>query len=303
MNFTNTNTTKEGFYIGFSDAAAVSKTEAKVRPILDSLAFYNNPGDLSDGEQLCKIFQQLRVNMAQTIIGEQKNSNAMAAATAVQSSGGNMNDVFAAATTANNASVNSTNAEVSQQVEQILQNAIPGGALPCPLLNYPQPGSSDIQWITFLYSIPDDFGARVVLMALYADKTIADSSGQLDKAINMKTTDLSPAPASEAFIDICPTDLAAKKREDMKEQTCTLPESLDPAQYEMAISEKIDRLMKTKDRILMSNISDPVIAQYASLTIHPQIVSVQAKLLKLDQQKAQIQQIMTMGEISSPASS
>jgi hypothetical protein len=199
-----------------------------------------------------------------------------------------MNDVYAAATAANNSPTTLSNEEVAKQVEQIIANGVPGGSLPCPLLIYPQPGANDYQWLTFLYSIPDDFGARVVLMAIYADSKIGDSSDQLGTAMNKKTTDLSPAapPVSEAFIDVCPTDLAIKKREDLREQSCTLPETLDPVQFQIAISEKLNRLTRTKNNLLTQHLVNP------QTPINPMIVSIQTKLKKLDQQKATLNKIM-----------
>jgi hypothetical protein len=291
INFTNTKTTKEGFQD--SSSQPVSKTESQLRPVLDALAFYNSPGGTlpgsgnTDGEQLCTIFQQLRVNMAQTIIGEQKNSEAFAAATSAQASGSSMNDVYATATASNNSPTTLTNEEVAKQVEQIIASGIPGGSLPCPLLIYPQPGANDYQWLTFLYSIPDDFGARVVLMAMYADSKIGDSSNQLGTAMNKKT-DLSPAapPVSEAFIDVCTTDLAMKKREELREQSCTLPETLDPIQFQLAIADKLNKLITTKNTILTQNLVNP------QTPINPTILSIQAKLKKLDQQKAALNKIM-----------
>ena len=289
----NTKSTEEGFEDS-SETSTVSETESQVRPFLDALAFYNSPGGTlpgsgkTDGEELCAIFQQLRVNMAQSIIGQQKSSDILYAASTAQASGASVNDIYSVAVSANNATTNLTNQEVAKQVEETIANGVPGGSLPCPLLNYPQPGANDTQWLSFLYNIPDDFGARVVLMAMYADSKVGGYSAELDTAMNKKTTDmpqLSSSP-SEAFMDICSTDLAIKKRENLREQSCTLPETITPEQFKQAITNKLNTLSRTKDSVLTQNNVNPL------TPINPLIVSVKARMQKFNQQIKKLNEIM-----------
>ena len=110
--------------------------------------------DAMDSKGLCPLYKTIRTNMA-------KNEKA----------GQDISDQ-----------------EVNKRVEAALALKIPGGALPCPLLTYPKAGSSDLEWLDFLQQVPSDFGARVVLMAIYAQGFLADKEQILKDALSGKGT-------------------------------------------------------------------------------------------------------------------
>jgi hypothetical protein len=68
-----------------------------------------------------------------------------------------------------------TAAEADRKVEANLAVKIPGGALPCPLLQYPRAGASDLDWLDFVQKIPVDYGARIVFMAIFAKEYLGST--------------------------------------------------------------------------------------------------------------------------------
>lgn len=236
MNFLNSTTNKgsKGHKEGFTDAGS---TEAEVRATLDSLAFYISPdgtkfgSGTTDGEQLCTLFTLVRETLAKNEAAGQKLDDA----------------------------------EISKRVEATLESKIPGGALPCPLVKYPSSNSTDLEWLSFVQSIPQDFGARVVLMARYADTEITSVATQLQSALSGNVpiptlppiTPPSPSTTQEPFINVCPPRIASKKRDDNEEASCTLPENLTPEQISPAITSVLRVLVDTKNSILVSNSIDP----------------------------------------------
>ena len=146
--------------------------------------------------------------------------------------------------------------EVNRRVEASLALKIPGGALPCPLLNYPKAGSSDLDWLDFLQKLPSDFGARVVFMAIYAQGFLADKEKILKDALSGNGT----PPVSDGFA-VCSPDLADSRRaeKNKKAQACTLPEELSPEQIKEAITKLLKDLVSNKTTILKSKQIDPLI--------------------------------------------
>ena len=239
MNFLNTLTTKEGF-----ETPAKGSTESQVRAILDPLAFYTSPDGTvfgsgkTDGEQLCSLFILVRDTLA-------KN----------EAAGQNLNDT-----------------EIAKRVEATLESKIPGGALACPLLTYPAPDSSNLEWLSFVQSIPEDFGARVVLMSVYADTELTSISSQMQSALAGDITippipSISSTPTQEPFINVCPPRIASKKRDDQEEASCQLPESLGPDEIRAAIDSVLQKLVVKKNSILLANFIDP------KINIHTNIVN------------------------------
>jgi len=153
-----------------------------------------------------------------------------------------------------------TDAEAKSRVEAALAIKISGGALPCPLLKYPKAGSSDLDWLDFLQKVPSDFGARVVLMAVYAQGTLADSEKILKDALSGNGT----PPVSDGFA-VCSPDVADSRRAEKQKQgkgengTCTLPEELSPAQIEEAVNKLLKDIVANKTTILKSKKIDPAI--------------------------------------------
>jgi hypothetical protein len=131
--------------------------------------------------------------------------------------------------------------EAERRVEAQLAQKIPGGALPCPLLTYPKPGSGDIEWLDFLQKVPPDFGARVVLMAVYAKDTLQKYK-----------TDISSS-FKESFVDICTPGLAETRRAEKakkSQQGCTLPEDAKPDEIEKQVNSLLQKLVEQKQKIL-----------------------------------------------------
>ena len=145
--------------------------------------------------------------------------------------------------------------EVNKRVEAALALKIPGGALPCPLLTYPKAGSSDLEWLDFLQQVPSDFGARVVLMAIYAQGFLADKEQILKDALSGKGT----PPISDGFT-VCSPDVATSRRAEKKTKTderCTLPEDLSPEDLQEAVTTLLKALVANKNTILKEKKINP----------------------------------------------
>ena len=170
--------------------------------------------------------------------------------------------------------------EVDKRVEAALALKISGGALPCPLLNYPKAGSSDLEWLDFLQELPSDFGARVVLMAIYAQGFLADKEKILRDALSGNGT----PPVSDGFT-VCSPDLADSRRSEKnkKAQACTLPEDLSPEQIQEAITKLLKDLVANKTTILKSKQIDPLI------DIKPLLTQAQVSAMYISQKSEQAQ--------------
>jgi hypothetical protein len=149
-----------------------------------------------------------------------------------------------------------TDQEVNKRVEAALAIKIPGGALPCPLLVYPKAGSSDLDWLDFLQKVPSDFGARVVLMAVYAQGFLADKEKLLKDALSGNGT----PPISDGFT-VCSPDVADSRRAEQKNKdtSCTLPEELSPEQIKEAVTKLLKDIVAKKTTILKAKQIDPLI--------------------------------------------
>ena len=152
--------------------------------------------------------------------------------------------------------------EVANRVEADLAIKIPGGALPCPLLKYPKDGATDLEWLDFLQKVPSDFGARVVLMAIFAKDFLGTTQETLQAALSGKGT-----PPTESGTDgftVCSPDVADTRRaEKLKKATdkdsCTLAEDMSPQQIDDAIMTLLQKLVATKTTILKAKKIDPLI--------------------------------------------
>jgi hypothetical protein len=145
-----------------------------------------------------------------------------------------------------------SDSEALSRVEKTLAQNIPGGALPCPLLTYPSQNASDLQWLNWLQTLPDDFGARVVFMAMYAREYLAVQEKNLRDSLSGKN-----APLEEPFQSICPPDVAQRKRSQTN--SCILPEQSTPEQIQDLISKRLQTLVSTKSKVLSSKKIDPTI--------------------------------------------
>lgn len=175
--------------------------------------------------------------------------------------------------------------EVNRRVEKNLALKIPGGALPCPLLTYPRPGSKDLEWLDFVNSIPDDYGARIVFMAIYAKEFLGKTEMDLKSALSGQRP--ADAGATENFSTICPPDIAASRREDAlrkQKESCVLPESLTSEQIDEAVTDKLKRIVGTKNRLLQAK-GIPV-----EIDIRPIIAEAKKSAAYLKQKKTETEQ-------------
>jgi hypothetical protein len=204
---------------GFADGATKEKAKAKAKSDIEIQI--HKILDSMDSKGLCPLYTTIRKNMA-------KNEKA----------GQDISDQ-----------------EVNKRVEAALALKIPGGALPCPLLTYPKAGSSDLEWLDFLQQVPSDFGARVVLMAIYAQGFLADKEQILKDALSGNGT----PPISDGFT-VCSPDVATSRRAEKKpkaEERCTLPEDLSPEDIQEAVTTLLKALVANKNTILKEKKIDP----------------------------------------------
>jgi len=201
--------------------------------------------DPMNSEELCPLFTTIRANMA-------KNEKAG-------------QDI--------------TDAEAAKRVEAELSLKISGGALPCPLLRYPKAGSTDLEWLDFLQKVPSDFGARVVLMAVYAQGFLSTTETTLKLALSGNGT------PPEGFT-ICSPDVADSRRAEASASAkgeCTLPEDLTPAQIKEGVTTLLKKLVANKTTILKSKQIDPAI------NIKPLITQAKASAVYITQKSQQAQ--------------
>jgi hypothetical protein len=152
-----------------------------------------------------------------------------------------------------------SDAEIKKKVEDGLALKIPGGALPCPLVVYPRPGSTDLDWLDFLQKFPKDFGARIVFMAIYAKEFLGTTETTLKAALSGNGTP--PIPDTESFT-VCTPDLATSRRAEQAKkpaESCVLPEDLSPQQIDTAVTELLKDIVANKSTLLKEKKIDPKI--------------------------------------------
>ena len=171
--------------------------------------------------------------------------------------------------------------EAAKRVEANLAIKIPGGALKCPLLNYPKAGSTDLEWLSFLQTIPSDFGARVVFMAIFAKEYLSEVESTLKAALSGNGT----VPNVEGFA-VCTPDVAATRRAEKAAKVqgvCTLPEEMSQKEIEDAVTELLKQLVAQKITILNSKKIDP------NIDINPLIADANKSLSYIDKKSQQAQ--------------
>jgi hypothetical protein len=207
---------QEGFTSGNSPQPTLG---SKIKRVLDPLALYTNPEGtpIPEGKDLCDLFAQVRKSMGQNIRGMDTS----------------MSD-----------------SELMKKVEAQLAIDIPGGALSCPLLQYPADTATDLEWLEWLMKVPTDFGARVVFMAAYAEQKLTSVAQSMKDAL-AGDVELPPLP-KDGFADLCTPMLAEKKRIDQRAATCKDPKSLSPQEIEAEAMKLLKTLVSEKTRILTS---------------------------------------------------
>lgn len=252
MNLANTSRQEEHFV----DSGSMAKSEiaSEIRETLDKLAFYTSPdgsdGSTSDGSRLCMVMSLIRMSMAEN-----------------EGVGQNLSD-----------------AEISKRVEATLSTAIPGGVLPCPLLQYPSDSATDLEWLTWLQTVPTDFGARVVLMAVYADVTITSVANKMKDALSGDIN----IPSLQGFVDVCTPTTSEKKRSELEEKNCSLPELLTPDQIKEAVTKLLKKLVSEKERILAKVAKENPLT-LGSIDVHAHIQSAIVAANYLNKQKQSLE--------------
>ena len=129
-------------------------------------------------------------------------------------------------------------ARVEKEISQGMYGVKP---LPCPLLTYPKKGSTDLEWLSFVQSIPPKFGEQVIYMAFYAKRTLKDQADMLRESLG------------EGFANICSPEAATIRRKASKSTetaTCLLPEDLTPAEINDAVTVLLKTLVANRNAVL-----------------------------------------------------
>ena len=150
-----------------------------------------------------------------------------------------------------------TAVEADRKVEANLALKIPGGALPCPLLQYPREGASDLDWLDFVQKIPVDYGARIVFMAIYAKEYLGSTETLMKDALSGN----GKIPPAEGFVVCSPDVIDSRKAEKLKkgQQACEMPEDLTPEQIKEAVTIVLKQLVAEKTTVLAKKKIDPQI--------------------------------------------
>lgn len=150
--------------------------------------------------------------------------------------------------------------EADRKVEANLALKIPGGALPCPLLNYPRAGATDLDWLDFVQKIPVDYGARIVFMAIFAKEYLGSTEILMKDALDGKGK-IPPPEAFEGFVVCSPDVIDSRKAEKLKnnKEVCDMPEDLTPEQIKEAVTLVLKQLVAEKTTVLIKKKVDPQI--------------------------------------------
>lgn len=224
INTANLSTATEGFAESASSSKAKKPTasaiETQIRAILDP--FVTEP---TTGPQLCKIYTYMRARNALNI---QARANSAA-----------MN------TSANGDAISET--EVQKQVEADFATGIPGGALQCPLLTYPTPGSTDADWLDFINQLSPDFLARIIYMASYAQATLGKQASDLRSSLEGVLGKMNTiTPNAEGFTSVCPPSLQTSRRLEKlgrANPACSLPEDMSPKEIQESVTAVLQQLV------------------------------------------------------------
>jgi hypothetical protein len=132
---------------------------------------------------------------------------------------------------------------------------IPGGALPCPLVQYPSPGATDTEWLAWFQNIPPDFGARVVFMVLFADNTITPQKNSIEKMLTQGFENTA----------VCTPDLLALKKQIDSAGKCVMPADMTSEQITNAVDTIIQQLEDTKNKLLTGTVDAELLENPAAL--------------------------------------
>jgi hypothetical protein len=139
------------------------------------------------------------------------------------------------------------NAAVAKYVEDSLKTNIPGGALPCPLLQYPTTGATDEEWLAWLKNIPTDFGARVVFMVMYVDNSISPTTQKINDILEGKGIPRSNEPFKNPTAEV---DTLIQTLKDTKTKLLSQNQTIDPSLIgdpDKLFAEMKMRIKRTQD--------------------------------------------------------
>ena len=230
--------------------AAPSSLQLEIRKVIDELALNTdaNGKPITDGADLCRVFVQVRDSMRQS-----------------EAVGQSLSD-----------------AEITSRVEAQLAVAIPGGALPCPLVKYPSPSMSDNDWLSWLQDIPSDFGTRTILMAAYADKKLTEVAKQLKDALS---GDITLPEINEGFAAICTPALAKQKRTAAAAASCKLSDSATPAEIKEAATSILADMVAQRNALKLQKQNDPLLAAAMAVDVHTHVQNALRAMEYLNKQK------------------
>lgn len=132
---------------------------------------------------------------------------------------------------------------------------IPGGVLPCPLVQYPSAGASNTEWLAWFQNIPPDFGARVVFMVLFADNTITPQKNAIEK---MLTQGFEDTP-------VCTPELIALRKQIDSAGKCVMPADMTTEQITTTVDTIIRQLEETKKKLLTGTLDVELLNNPAAL--------------------------------------
>jgi hypothetical protein len=142
-------------------------------------------------------------------------------------------------------------AEVQKQVEREFAIGIPGGALQCPLLTYPTPGSTDADWLDFINQLSPDFLARIIYMASYAQATLGKQASDLRSSLEGVLGKMNTiTPNAEGFANVCPPSLQTSRRLEKlgrANPACSLPEDMSPKEIQESVTAVLQQLVSQEN--------------------------------------------------------
>jgi len=241
-----------------SGAPPPSEIQASIRKTLDQLALNTSPDGtaISDGSDLCGIFDNLRKGMAVSEKAKQIPIDAVLTPGTKQESKSQLSD-----------------AEIVRRVEANMAYEIPGGPLNCPLIQYPSTGQSDADWVKWLQGLPRDFGARVIFMTVYADEKLASMYSNIQNVIN------TPLDVTESFITTTTPQLIAVTQKNSQSTSNTDPTTMSPAELSDTVKLILDDMVAVKNSKI-TNAYNPR-SSGATINAHEHIVRAKETIEKL----------------------
>lgn len=154
---------------------------------------------------------------------------------------------------------------------------IPGGALSCPLVQYPSVGATDTEWLAWFQNIPPDFGARVVFMVLFADNTITPQKDAIEKMLTQGFENTA----------VCTPELLALKKQIDSAGKCVMPADMTSEQVTTTVDTIIQQLEDTKKKLLTGTVDAELLENPVALfaNMKTRIANVKDAMAYLNEKK------------------